>query len=109
MTTEDFSPRTPNMLNDIMEANSKYAETFDKPMTLGAKKKVCSSSSTAASPATAPIQMQVATTLHMQPARCQLFYSNQCLTSIRISHPVFYLLRCNHPLVINITYAGSIL
>jgi hypothetical protein len=40
MTTEDFAPRSPNMLNDILNANSKYAESFDKPMTLGAKKKV---------------------------------------------------------------------
>jgi hypothetical protein len=40
MTMEDFAPRTPNMLNDILEANSKYAETFNKPMSLGARKKV---------------------------------------------------------------------
>ncbi|WIA14723.1 hypothetical protein OEZ85_003213 [Tetradesmus obliquus] len=40
MTTADFAPRSPNMLDDIINANSKYAESFDKPMTLGAKKKL---------------------------------------------------------------------
>lgn len=42
MTTADFAPRSNNMLDDIINANSKYAESFDKPMTLGAKKKVSS-------------------------------------------------------------------
>jgi hypothetical protein len=44
MTTADFAPRSPNMLDDILNANSKYVDSFDKPMSLGAKKKVSNQS-----------------------------------------------------------------
>jgi len=40
----DTSNSKTGLLNELLANNSRYAMTFDKPMSLGVKKKVCSSS-----------------------------------------------------------------